>query len=53
MTRLRNAPAEVRLLGQLVPFDDGDLGELAGERLGDEEAGHTAAYHGGAVIGHA
>ena len=55
MPCLRYALAEDRLVGQLIPFDHGDLGKVAAERLGGEEAGHAAADHGGvpgAVRGH-
>ena len=47
--------AEVRLVGQPVPFDHGDFGEVVGERPGGENAGHAATDHGGvpgAVRGH-
>jgi hypothetical protein len=53
VTRLRYALPEVGTPGQPVPFDNGDLRELAGERLGDQQAGHTATYHGDAAMGHA
>ena len=49
------ALAEVRLVGQLVPFDDGDLREVVAKRTGGEDAGHAATDHGGmpgAVRGH-
>src|SRR5262245_37462859 len=41
------ALAEVRLVGQLVPFDDGDLREVVAERTGGEDAGQAATDHGG------
>ena len=47
--------AEVRLVGQLAPFDDGDLREVVAGRTGGEDAGHAATDHGGmpgAVRGH-
>ena len=52
---LRYARAEIRLVGQLVPFDHGHFGEVVAERLGGEDAGHAATDHGGvpgAVGGH-
>ncbi len=46
---LGHAGTRRRALRQLVPLDDGDLGEVVGEDPSGQQPGHAGAEHHGVV----